>query len=399
MTTAAIPDVTSSIMMIITALGGTSRVITNVTSGPADVTSVVSKLASLLNYTESTFGSSRLPTPSTVFNWTQILDGTTDYNYLILTDTDMLSNDSSLPPDALEEFYDDLVNRTTDYLLEGNISFSDQIINVSSPVNFSGIEKDLLNSTDDRLSILSSDTTQYFDMTNNVSFSNTKSTTFDIFDVDLDLNSRNLSSEQHLDNMSDTFSGNFLSTKSVLPSDSVTVENSSFGDGDMHSTSPEESEQEQLMSALVTTLTSLLAQNRDFSNSSEHIKQVSQILQTVTTGFTDTTRCYSTQCHTAPTDATWEPPVTFKTITGKDSPGSIATGSTVTLGKPFGKYNINIITILLTLAIPVTGHGGLEDCEMLRIPHCLVNWRCEWSCQPKTPALLYFPERDFFFCF
>jgi hypothetical protein len=22
-------------------------------------------------------------------------------------------------------------------------------------------------------------------------------------------------------------------------------------------------------------------------------------------------------------------------------------------------------------AIPVTGHGGLKDCEMLRIPHCL----------------------------
>jgi hypothetical protein len=25
-------------------------------------------------------------------------------------------------------------------------------------------------------------------------------------------------------------------------------------------------------------------------------------------------------------------------------------------------------------AIPVTGHGGLYGCEMLRIPHCQDNW-------------------------
>jgi hypothetical protein len=330
-------------MMIVTALGGTSRMLTNVTAEPAEMSSAVSKLASLLNYTDSTFGSSLLPTLSTVFNWTQILDDTTDYNYLMLTDTDILANDSSLSSETFEEFYDDLVNRTTEYLLEGNISFSDQIINVSSPVNIGDIE-DLLNSRDDRQNMLSSDTTQYFDMTNNISISSMESTTFDTLDMDLDRYSRNLSSEQHLDNMSDTFTGSFLSTESIPTSDSVTVASSSFGDGNVRSTSPRGSEHDQLMSTLITTLTSLLAQNGDVSDSSERMKQVSRTLQRVTT---DATRCYSARCDTAPTDGTadtWEPPVTFDT-------GSIATESTVTVGKPFRKYNIDVITILLAFLL------------------------------------------------
>jgi hypothetical protein len=326
-------------MMIVTALGGASRMITNVTSEPAEVTSVVSKLVSLLNYTESTSGSSRLPTLSKFFNWTQMSDGTTDYNYLFLTDTDVLTNDPPISSEIFAEFYDNLVNRTTEYFLDRNITFSDHLTNVSSPVNISDIQEDSLNSTDDSLNMLSSDTTHYFDMTNNISISSMKNTTFDILDMDLDPNSRNLSSEQHLDNKS--FIGNFLSIEGVPPSNSITVADLNFDDGNMRSTSPQGSEHEQLMSTLITTLASLLAKNRDFSDSNEHMKQVSQILQRVTTDFTDPTKCYSPQCNAASTDATvsaWEPAaVTLNTITGKHSPGSVTTESTPTLGKPYGK--------------------------------------------------------------
>jgi hypothetical protein len=167
-----------------------------------------------------------------------------------------------------------------------------------------------------------------------------KSTTFDILDMDLDPNSRNLSSEQHLDNTSDTFIGNFLSTEDVPPLNSVTVANLNFDDGNIRSTSPQESEHDQLISTLITTLASLLAQNRDFSESNDHIKQVSQILQRVTTDITDATKCYSAQCNTASTDqtvSTWEPAATL------NSPGSVTMESTLKLGKPHGKYNINII--------------------------------------------------------
>jgi hypothetical protein len=315
--------------MLVTALGATSRMTANITGEPAELTSAVSKLASLLNYTESTFGSSLLPTLSTVFNWTRILDDTTDHNYMMLTDMDVLTNDSSLSSETFEEFYDDLVNRTTGYLSEGNISFGDQLINASSPVNIGDTEEDFLNSSDDRcLNMLSSDTTKYFDMTNNTSFLSMKNTTFDIPDTDLDQNSGNLSSEQHL--------GSFLSTERTPPSDSVTAAYSSLGDGNVRSTSPRESEHERLMSTLITTITSLLAQNGEVSEISEHIKQVSQTLQR---GTTDPTSCYSAQCNTAPTDGTadtWEPPVT------------VSTESAVTARKPSRKYNIDVFTVILT---------------------------------------------------
>jgi hypothetical protein len=333
-------------MMIVTALGGASNMITSVTNEPAEVTSIVSQLVSLLNYTESTSGLSHLQTLSTVFNWTQMVDGITDYNYLFLKDTDVLTNGSPVSSETSAEFYDNLVNQTTEYFVDSNKTFSDQLINASSPVNISDIEDDLLNSTEDSLNVLRSDTKHYFDMTNNFSISSKKSTTFDILDMDLDPNSRNLSSEQHLDNMSGTFISNFLSSDSVPLSNSVTVANLNFDDGNMHSTSPQASEREQLMSTLITTLASLLAQNTDFSDNSDHIKQVSQILQRVTTDFTDPTKCYSDQCNTVSTDATvstWEHAATLDAITGNHSPGSVTTELTLKLGKPYGKYNINII--------------------------------------------------------
>lgn len=344
MTTPSIPDVTASIVMLVTALSGASHMITNVTSEPAEVTYVVSKLVSLLNYTDSTSGLPHLPTLPAVFNWTQMLDGTTDYNYSFLKDTDVLTNGPPISSETSAEFYDNLVNQTGEYFWDRNITFGDQLTN--APVNISDIEVDSLNLTDDSVSILSSDATHYFDMTNNISISSMKTTTFDILDMDFDPDSRNLSSDQNLNNMSSTFIGNFLSTEGVPPSSSVTVANLNFDGGNMHSTLPQDSEHEQLMSTLITTLATLLAQNRDFSDSNDHIKQVSEILQRVTTDFIDPTKCYSTQCNTVSTDATvstWEPAETLNTITGKHSPGSVTMESTLNLGKPYGKYNINIV--------------------------------------------------------
>jgi hypothetical protein len=46
-------------------------------------------------------------------------------------------------------------------------------------------------------------------------------------------------------------------------------------------------------------------------------------------------------------------------------------------------------------AIPITGRGGLKDCEMLRIPLCLDNRLIDsrLDCQPYVPASLYSPGR------
>jgi hypothetical protein len=44
-----------------------------------------------------------------------------------------------------------------------------------------------------------------------------------------------------------------------------------------------------------------------------------------------------------------------------------------------------------SIAIPVTGHGGLWSCEMSKIPHCLDNWHTDDGevvsltlCSPET---------------
>jgi hypothetical protein len=57
-------------------------------------------------------------------------------------------------------------------------------------------------------------------------------------------------------------------------------------------------------------------------------------------------------------------------------------------------HSINV-RVKSSKAIPVTGRGGLQGCEMLRIPHCLDNGQC---CQPYAPAAFYSPE-TLFFCF
>jgi hypothetical protein len=43
-------------------------------------------------------------------------------------------------------------------------------------------------------------------------------------------------------------------------------------------------------------------------------------------------------------------------------------------------------------AIPVTGRGGLQGCEMLKIPHFLENWNID-GCQSYAPAALY-PQKS-----
>jgi hypothetical protein len=56
---------------------------------------------------------------------------------------------------------------------------------------------------------------------------------------------------------------------------------------------------------------------------------------------------------------------------------------------------------LKTKVIPVTGLGGLQDCGMLKLPHCLDNRLTDGGkgCQPEAPAALYTPETSLFFCF
>jgi hypothetical protein len=45
--------------------------------------------------------------------------------------------------------------------------------------------------------------------------------------------------------------------------------------------------------------------------------------------------------------------------------------------------------------ILVSGHRGLEGCEMSRIPHCLDSRLTDGSCQIHVPAALY-PQEDYF---
>jgi hypothetical protein len=57
-------------------------------------------------------------------------------------------------------------------------------------------------------------------------------------------------------------------------------------------------------------------------------------------------------------------------------------------------------TVKKSKAIPVTDRGGLQDCKMLRIPHCLDNWLTEGgkdaslTCRPPLYSLV-----TLFLCF
>jgi hypothetical protein len=58
-------------------------------------------------------------------------------------------------------------------------------------------------------------------------------------------------------------------------------------------------------------------------------------------------------------------------------------------------YDVVVVVAKKDRAIPVTGRGGLWDCEASKLPHfsrqSAHRWR--WSCQPYVPAALYLPRR------
>jgi hypothetical protein len=63
------------------------------------------------------------------------------------------------------------------------------------------------------------------------------------------------------------------------------------------------------------------------------------------------------------------------------------------------------ILICKSKAIPVTGLGGLQGCEMLRSPHCLDNWLKDGEefvspmyQPPSTPQKHYFSASGTHFC-
>jgi hypothetical protein len=48
-------------------------------------------------------------------------------------------------------------------------------------------------------------------------------------------------------------------------------------------------------------------------------------------------------------------------------------------------------------AIPVTGHGGLQGCEMLRIPHCLDNRLIDGGKVVSPTHRPHFPSQKCYF--
>jgi hypothetical protein len=57
----------------------------------------------------------------------------------------------------------------------------------------------------------------------------------------------------------------------------------------------------------------------------------------------------------------------------------------------YNRVKADVKTLLIkgkSKAIPVTGSGGLQGCEMLRISHCLDNQQTDGS---YAPAALYSP--------
>jgi hypothetical protein len=360
-TSPSTPDVTASIMMIATALSRAPHMLTNITSflqtvteEPSEVTSVVSKLVSLLNFTEFISEASDLPTFSTIFNGTEVyFYDTTEYNSSFLIDT-IASKEPALSSESITEFsdIDNFMNLTMVNFMGNNLTFSDKLINVSSHVNISEVEEDLLNSSDGRWNMLNSDTASYFDVTSNNTIPRIESITFEITEKALEPDSTNLSSEQHLNDTTD----NFVSSESILPLNFVTVANFSFDEDNNSSSLASVTENELLTSTLITALTTLLTQKKDSSSTTEYIEQISQILQEVTTHFpgknTDLTKCDSIQCNTMSADANatiWEPSVTVNSINERQFSTAITLESTITPGRTYGRCKINTNKVRLAL--------------------------------------------------
>jgi hypothetical protein len=345
-TSPSTPDVTASIMMIVATLGRAPHMLTSVTSflqtvteEPIEVTSVVSKLVSLLNSTEFTSKTSDLPPFSTTVNGN--VSDTTEYNSSFLIDTTVVPKEPALSSELITEFgdTDNFIKLTVD----NNLTFSDKLINVSSHVDFSEVEEDLLNSSDGIWNMFSSDIGNDSDISNNTILS-MENITFKITEKALETDPSNVSSEEYLDDTTDMY----INSESFLALNSVTVANLNSDEDSSSSSLASVTENELLTSTLITTLTALLAQEKESSSSSENIEKFSQILQEVITDIpvrnTDPTKCDSTQCNTMLAGANttiWEPSVTVNSTHERQFSTAITLEPTVTLGKTYGRFKIN----------------------------------------------------------
>ena len=357
-TTVLTPDVMTSAMLIVTALSGAPHLIANVTSliqtiateEPADVTSVMSELASLLNFSMSASAASGLPTLSTIFNGTGVsLHDKTEYDFSHISDIGVIPNEPTLSS-VLDDIGGNFTDLNMQDFLDHNFTITDELINSLLSINSSETEEDLLNFTDGHLPTISPYHTGYADMSRNVTVLNTQSATFLVTETDQDPSSSNLSSEQYLDNTSDNFTDNFVSTEAIPPLNFFSVANFS-SDGDNESrVLTSVMENEELTSIVITTLETLLAQSKDFASTDKYIEQISQMIQKTTADVTDSTKCYSSQCNTLPTDATassWESSFAPDALSEK-YPTAVTTESTLTWGETHGTFKLRSLCIHAT---------------------------------------------------
>jgi hypothetical protein len=226
-----------------------------------------------------------------------------------------------------------------------NLTFIEDQINTSLSINVTGIEDGLFNSTGGHLDIIRSYYTDDSGATSNVTILNMNSTAFEVSETDLDSNSRDLSLEQYSDNTSSDFTDTFVSNESIPPLNFVTVPNSTFEEDSKSHGLTSVMESEELTSVVITTLESLLAQSKDFVSTSQYIEQISQMIQkTTATAVADSTKCYSTQCNTLPTDGTagsWEPSFAPDAVSETHST-AITTETTSTLAESHGMCKIKV---------------------------------------------------------
>jgi hypothetical protein len=350
--TTSTPDVTTSIMLMVTALSAAPHLIPNVTSlvqtiateEPAEVTSLLSELASLLNITATASEASGLPTLSTIFNGTEVyLHDKTEYDSSHISDTGVIRHDPTLSLD-----WDDTGDNFTNPYMQGslydNSAFIDEQINTSLSTDFTGVGETLFNSTEGHSDIFASYPTQHAAMISNFTIINMKSQAYEVSETDVRSNSRNLSLEGYLDNTSNNFTDNSVITESIPPLNFVSVANFTFGGGNMSHGLTSVMESEELTSTVITTLETLLAQTKDFASTNQYTEHISQMIQKITTDVTDSTKCYSSQCDTLPTDGTassWEPSFAPDAISEKHST-AITTESTLTLEQAHGMCSVKV---------------------------------------------------------
>lgn len=348
------PDITTSVMLIVTALSGAPLLITNATrliqsiatEEPAKLTSVLTELSTLLNFTVSASGSAGLPTLQTIFNGSKFyIPDTSDNISSQISDTSVIPNESMYSI-GWNDTGGTFRNACKEDFLYDNLTFCDKQINTS--INVTESEDGLFNPTDGHMDNISSYYADDSDMASNGTVLNMKSTAFEVSETDLDSNSSNLSLEQNLDNTTGNFTDNFVSTESLPSLNFVSVANSTFdGDNKSHGlTSMMESE--ELTSDIITTLETLLDQSKDFVSTSQYIEQISQMIQKTTAAVADSTKCYSSQCTTLPTDGTassWEPSFAPDAI-NEELSTAITTETTSTVAESQGMCKIRVIVYL-----------------------------------------------------